>query len=89
VTRPPDPWPLVDNPVAQAELLMFCLRYRRTPDGTPLYSHAPDPPPAYPGELYGHYVAAGLGFMSFTDATGLAISELHVSLPFQDEETDQ
>jgi hypothetical protein len=86
MTRSSDPWPLIDNPRAEVELLQWCLTYRRMPDGSPLYPHAPDPLCPYPGELYGHYVTAGL---AFTEATGLAVTELHVSMPFHDEETDQ
>lgn len=74
----PEPWPLVDNPLAEVELLAWCIRFRRMPDGSPLYPHAPDPTPDYPGELFGHYVTAGL---AFTEATGFACSVMAVSMP--------
>lgn len=54
------------------ELLAFCLQHRRMPDGSPLYPHAPDRPSEYPGELFGHFVTAGLAFQ-FAEATGFAV----------------
>jgi len=61
MTGPPDPFPFLrGTPLDQVQLLEFCLQYRRMPDGSPLYGHAPDPPPPFPGELAHHYWNAAI-----------------------------